>query len=93
MVIHNLLKLLRIGLAPQRQCVHSTFFPSDCWELEKPDGFDSVDSWVDGLREFHTNDVKPHSKSKIINLENHKLQIELTTNTEGYLWKLFPQKN
>ncbi len=65
----------------------------DCWELEKPDGFESVDSWVDGLREFHTNDVKPHSKSKIINLENHKLQIELTTNTEGYLWKLLVEDN
>ena len=65
----------------------------DCWELEKPDRFESVDSWVDGLREFHTNDVKPHSKSKIINLENHKLQIELTTNTEGYLWKLLVEDN
>jgi len=65
----------------------------DCWELEKPDGFESVDSWVDGLREFHTSDVKPHSKSKIINLENYKLQIELTTNTEGYLWKLLVEDN
>lgn len=65
----------------------------DCWELETPDGFESVDSWIDGLREFHTNDVKPNSKSKIINLENHKLQIELTTNTEGYLWKLLVEDN
>ena len=62
----------------------------DCWADVSPDGFDSVDSWIDGIREFHTSGElpKPTSKSSIVSLEDKKLQIELTTNTEGYLWKL-----
>ena len=60
-----------------------------CWQDVKPDGFASVGNWVDGLREFHTSDTKPHSKSKQIVLEGKTLQLELTTNTEGYLWQLY----
>lgn len=60
-----------------------------CWQDVKPNGFASVDTWVDGLREFHASDTKPHSKSKQIILEGKTLQLELTTNTEGYLWQLY----
>lgn len=61
----------------------------NCWQDVKPDGFASVGGWVDGLREFHTSDTKPHSKSKQIVLEGKTLQLELTTNTKGYLWQLY----
>jgi hypothetical protein len=60
----------------------------NCWEEIKPGGYETVASLIDGLRQFHTGDVKPHSQSNQITIEGKSLQIELTTNTEGYLWEL-----
>jgi len=60
----------------------------NCWEEKKPGGFETVGSLVDGLRQFHTSDVKPHSQSSPIDIEEKSMQIELTTNTQGYLWEL-----
>ena len=60
-----------------------------CWTVVKPDGFANVGDWVEGLRHFHLSDTKPHSKSKQLVLEGKTLQLELTTNTEGYLWQLY----
>lgn len=60
----------------------------DCWEEYSPDGFSSVSDWVDGLKEFHTSGARPHSKSKVLELDGKSIQIELTTNQDGYLWKL-----
>ena len=59
----------------------------DCWEKGNSE-FETVDSWVDGIYEFHSSGVKPTSKSQIIALDEKKFQIELTTNNEGYLWKM-----
>ncbi len=59
----------------------------DYWE-EGPEDFPTIDSWIDGVFEFHTSGEKPKSNSQIITNDGKKLQIELTTNTEGYLWKL-----
>lgn len=63
----------------------------DCWEEVKPGQIETVGSWVDKQREFHTSDTKPTSKSNL-SLEGYKLQMELTTNQEGYLWKLIISK-
>lgn len=60
-----------------------------CWVAVKPDNFANIGDWIEGLRHFHTSDTKPHSKSKQIVLEGKTLQLELTTNTEGYLWQLY----
>lgn len=60
-----------------------------CWSDIKPDNFASSDDWVDGMRNFHTSDTKPHSKSKQLTLEGKTLQLEVTTNKEGYLWQLY----
>ncbi|HEX9845782.1 MAG TPA: hypothetical protein VGA92_04885 [Candidatus Nitrosotenuis sp.] len=61
----------------------------DCWNQVRPDGFEDVGQWVDGLRQFHLQDTKPHSKSKEITLSGQVLQLELTTNKDGYLWQFF----
>ncbi|MEM4253569.1 MAG: hypothetical protein QXE84_08610 [Candidatus Nitrosotenuis sp.] len=61
----------------------------DCWENVKPDGMGSVSEWVEGLRKFHQGDTQPHSKSKKLVLESKTVQMELTTNKDGYLWQLF----
>lgn len=63
----------------------------DCWEEIKPGQIETIGSWIDKQREFHTSDTKPTSKSNL-NLEGYNLQMELTTNQEGYLWKLILSK-
>ena len=60
----------------------------NCWDEKKPGGFETVSSLIDGLYQFHTGDVKPHSQSNQISIEGKSMQIELTTNTQGYLWEL-----
>lgn len=60
----------------------------DCWEAVKPDGYETVESWVDALRDFHTSGSKPHSESKSILLASKHMQIQLTTTKEGYVWEM-----
>ena len=59
-----------------------------CWEEVKPGGYDTVGNWINALRDFHTSGDKPHSTSKALPLASKHLQIELTTNKDGYLWEL-----
>ena len=59
-----------------------------CWADIKPDNFANISDWIESLRHFHTSDTKPHSKSKPLELASKHLQIELTTNKDGYLWNL-----
>ena len=59
----------------------------DCWE-KGPEEFPTINSWIDGIFEFHSSGEKPTSKSQVVTIDGKDLQIELTTNTEGYLWKL-----
>lgn len=61
----------------------------DCWSEHKPGGLNSIDSWVDGLRQFHQSDTKSHSKSNMLQLNGKAMQLELTTNDDGYLWQFF----
>jgi hypothetical protein len=61
----------------------------DCWQQVRPDNFESTEQWIEGLRQFHLSDAKPHSKSKQLALESKTVQLELTTNESGYLWQLF----
>ncbi len=61
----------------------------NCWQQEKPDGFADADEWIEGLRQFHQSGTKPHSKSKQLVLGSKTIQLELTTNKDGYLWQLF----
>ena len=59
----------------------------DCWNEVQPGDIETVARWVDKQRDFHTSNTKPTSKSNL-SLSGMQLQMELTTNTEGYLWKL-----
>ncbi len=59
----------------------------DCWNDAKPSNIETVADWIEQQRAFHTSATKPTSKSDL-SLSGMKLQMELTTNTEGYLWKL-----
>ncbi len=59
----------------------------NCWEDVIPSDIDTVSDWVEKQREFHLSDVRPTSTSSL-ELQGKNLQLELSTNTEGYLWKL-----
>jgi len=61
----------------------------DCWAQQKPGGLDDIGQWVDGLYQFHQSATKSHSKSNLLQLEGKSLQLELTTNKDGYLWQFF----
>lgn len=60
----------------------------ECWEDFKPSGFETIDDWIDVHREFHLQATRTTSISKV-DLSGKHLEIEITTNQEGYLWKLF----
>jgi hypothetical protein len=59
----------------------------DCWEDEKPGGFESVSDWIDAAHSHHLEAKRITSKSEINGLAQKDLLLEITTNTEGYLWK------
>ena len=59
----------------------------DCWEEEKPGGFESVSDWIDAANAHHLEAKRTTSKSEISGLAPKDILLEITTNTEGYLWK------
>jgi len=58
-----------------------------CWEDEKPGGFETVSDWIDAANTHHLEAKKTTSKSEIKGLAQKDLLLEITTNSEGYLWK------
>ena len=58
-----------------------------CWEEEKPGGFESVSAWIDAANAHHLEAKKTTSKSEISGLAKKSLLLEISTNTEGYMWK------
>jgi len=60
----------------------------DCWGSVKPGGYETIENWIDALRDFHTGGSKPHSESKSIPLASKHMQIQLTTTKEGYVWEM-----
>jgi hypothetical protein len=58
-----------------------------CWNEEKPGGFDSVSDWIDAANSHHLEAKRTTSKSEISGIAHKGLLLEITTNTEGYLWK------
>ena len=59
----------------------------DCWKDKKPGGIESVSDWIDMARSHHLDAKKTTSKSETDGLGQKHLLIEISTNTEGYLWK------
>lgn len=58
-----------------------------CWSEEKPGGFESVSDWIDAANSHHLEAKRTTSKSEISGIAHKGLLLEITTNTEGYLWK------
>ena len=63
-----------------------------CWEKEVPDGYSTLSSMVDKLRDTHLTTKDPTTSTHVLPLGNKHFKIELTTNENGYLWKLLVSK-
>jgi hypothetical protein len=63
-----------------------------CWDKEKPRDYPTISAMVDAFRDFHINGKKPNSTTQSVPLGNKHFEIELTTNENGYLWKLLVAK-
>ena len=70
--------------------INSTICP--CWEKESPGGFTSLNSLLDKLHDSHLNTKDPTTSTPVLALGNKHFKIELTTNENGYLWKLLVSK-
>lgn len=60
----------------------------DCWDEKRPGGLESVSDWIESAKSHHLQAKKTTSKSQINDLAEKNLLLELSTNSEGYLWKL-----
>ena len=63
-----------------------------CWDKTAPDGFITLSAMMDKLRDTHLQTKEPTTSTHVIPLGNKHFKIELTTNTDGYLWKLLVSK-
>lgn len=59
----------------------------DCWQDQKPGDFKSVSEWIDAAKSHHLEAKQTTSSSEINGLADKHLFLEITTNSEGYLWK------
>ncbi len=64
----------------------------DCWEEKKPGDLESIPAWIQASYDHHLEAKKTTSKSEITGLAHKEIVLEITTNTEGYLWKLLIDK-
>jgi hypothetical protein len=63
-----------------------------CWNNSKPGGYATLSDMMDALRSFHLNGKQPNSTTHAVPLGGVHFEIEITTNSEGYVWKLLVAK-
>jgi hypothetical protein len=63
-----------------------------CWATEKPGNYTQLSDMMDALRDFHLKGKSPNSTTHGVPLGGKHFEIELTTNSQGYLWKLLVAK-
>jgi len=63
-----------------------------CWATEKPGNYTQLSDMMDALRDFHLKGKSPNSTTHGVPLGGKHFEIELSTTTQGYLWKLLVAK-
>jgi hypothetical protein len=63
-----------------------------CWATETPGNYTKLSDMMDALRDFHLKGKEPDSTTHGVPLSGKHFEIELTTNSQGYLWKLLVAK-
>ena len=64
----------------------------DCWDEQKPGGFESVSSWLDAAETKYLESSQNTLKSKMNGLAQKQLILEITSTDESYLWTLIVLK-
>ena len=64
----------------------------DCWDEQKPGGFESVSSWLDAAEAKYLESSQNTLKSKMSGLAQKQLILEITSTDESYLWTLIVLK-
>ena len=64
----------------------------ECWDKDKLGGYPTLSAMVDAFRDFHIAGKRPDSTTHSVSLGGKHFEIELTTNVNGYLWKLLVAK-
>ncbi len=59
-----------------------------CWDQVKPGGYSTLSDMINAQRDFQITGKQPTSASNTIPLGTEHFRIELTTNQQGYVWKL-----
>jgi hypothetical protein len=60
----------------------------DCWEEEQSKDFESISAWIDTVQTFYYDSDKRNIKSKIDNLGNAEIFLEITTKDNSILQTL-----
>jgi len=60
----------------------------DCWEEEQPDGLESISAWLEAVRTFYYDSGNRNVKSKIDNLANSQIFLEITSKDNSVLQTL-----
>ena len=60
----------------------------DCWEDEESKDYESISAWLEAAQTFYSNSDGRNIKSKIDNLSNSKIFLEITTKENSVLQTL-----
>ena len=60
----------------------------ECWEEEKSEDYPTIRAWLVGVQTFYTDSDKRNIKSKIDNLKDHEILLEITTKDNSVLQTL-----
>jgi hypothetical protein len=63
-----------------------------CWDKAKPGGYSTLSALMDAQRDFHVKGNQPFSTSHAVPLSGVHFEIDITTNSQGYVWKLLIAK-
>ncbi len=60
----------------------------DCWDEEKSEDFESISAWLDAVKKFYSDSNQRNVKSKIDNLANSQISLEITKKENSVLQTL-----
>ncbi len=60
----------------------------DCWDAKQSEDYESISSWLEATHTFYTDSGKQNIKSKIDNLGNSKIFLEITSKDNSILQTL-----
>ena len=63
-----------------------------CWDSTKPGGYTTLSAMMDAQRNYQVKGNQPTSTTNAVPLGGVHFEIEITTNSNGYVWKLLVAK-